>query len=323
MSAAGPSAVRVARILAGDARAGAALMRDIDDGAVSAAEDLAALYPHAGQAFVVGITGPPGAGKSTVVDALIPLLRARGDQVGVVAVDPSSPFSGGAILGDRIRMQRHAPDDGTFIRSLATRGELGGLSRATAGVVNVLAAMGKGVILIETVGVGQDEIDVAALADTVVVIAVPGMGDDVQTLKAGILEVADVLAVNKADRDGAQLTARDLEAMLALRAEVARSAGAAVAPPPVEVILMSAGRGDGVDELLAAVDRHRHRQIATGGFAARRLRRADAELRAALGHRLRVALDQRLAAIGGLSALLADVAARRVDPYSVADALLR
>ena len=191
-----------ARVLAGDLRAAARLMRDFDDGIAGAREALAALYGHTGAAFVVGVTGAPGVGKSTLVDALVTVYRATGARVGVVAVDPSSPFSGGALLGDRVRMQRHATDDGVFIRSLATRGQLGGLSRSTSAAVAVLDA-GFPMILVETVGVGQAEIDVARMADAVVVVTAPGLGDGVQALKAGLLEVADVLVVNKGDREGA------------------------------------------------------------------------------------------------------------------------
>ena len=205
-------------ILAGDVRAAARLMRDLDDRRPGALAALKALFPHTGKAYVVGITGNPGAGKSTVVDALIAHYRAAGERVGVVAVDPTSPFSGGAILGDRIRMQRHALDPGVFIRSLATRGHLGGLSRSTFDVAHVLDAMGFERILIETVGVGQDEVDVMRAAHTTVVVTVPGLGDDIQAIKAGLLEVADVLVVNKADREGADRTERDLMHMLDLRA---------------------------------------------------------------------------------------------------------
>jgi LAO/AO transport system kinase len=207
----------VAGVRAGDRRAGARLMRALDDERPAAREALRALFPATGRAYRLGLTGNPGAGKSTLADQLVGAYRARGLRVGVVAVDPTSPFSGGAILGDRIRMQRHALDPDVFIRSLATRGALGGLSRSTGDVVDVLDAMGHDVVLIETVGVGQDEVDVLRLADTALVVTVPGLGDDVQAIKAGLLEIADVLVVNKADREGASRTVRDLETMLGLR----------------------------------------------------------------------------------------------------------
>jgi LAO/AO transport system kinase len=225
----------VERVLGGDVRAAARLMREVDDRSPAARAALKALHPHTGRGYIVGITGNPGAGKSTVVDGLIAHYRARGERVGVVAVDPTSPFSGGAILGDRIRMQRHATDDGVFIRSLATRGHLGGLSRSTFDVVAVLDAMGYQRILVETVGVGQDEVDVMKAAHTSVVVTVPGLGDDIQAIKAGILEIADVLVVNKADREGADRTERDLMHMLDLRADGERK--------EVEILRTIANRG--------------------------------------------------------------------------------
>ena len=202
----------VERVLAGDLRAAASLMRALDDELPGAREALRGIYPHGGRAFVVGITGSPGVGKSTLVSALVAAYRARGERVAVVAVDPSSPFSGGALLGDRVRMNRHATDDGVFIRSLATRGHQGGLSRATSASVAVLDAAGFPVIFVETVGAGQAELDVADAADAVVVVTAPGLGDEVQALKAGLLEIADLLVVNKGDRDGADRTLRDLAA---------------------------------------------------------------------------------------------------------------
>src|SRR5512142_2998460 len=200
----------VEQILRGEVRAAARLMRELDDGVASARETLKHLYRHSGRAHIIGLTGSPGAGKSTLTDRLIQNLRQAGKTVGVVAVDPTSPFSGGAILGDRIRMQRHATDDGVFIRSLATRGHFGGLTASARAVITVLDAMGKDYILVETVGVGQDEVEIAATAYTTVVVTVPGLGDDIQAIKAGILEVADILVVNKADREGASRTYQDL-----------------------------------------------------------------------------------------------------------------
>jgi LAO/AO transport system kinase len=311
----GPAA-RAAAIRAGDFRAAARLMREIDDGDAWAEQVLAALYPHSGQAQVVGLTGPPGAGKSTLVDALVSAYRAAGERVGVVAVDPSSPLTGGAILGDRIRMQRHALDPDVFIRSLATRGVLGGLSRAAADVVTVLDAMGFQRVLVETVGVGQDEVDVARLADTVVVVMVPGLGDEVQAIKAGLLEVADLFAVNKADREGSDRVALDLAMMLGLR-EAQRERDP-------EILKLSATTGQGVPELVAALARHRDVLVADGGrrLAERRQRQAEARLRLLLVDRIRHQAEAALARLGGLTAMAAEVAGRRLDPYAAVGRLL-
>jgi LAO/AO transport system kinase len=302
------------RVLAGDLQAAARLMRALDDGLPGAVEALQAIYPRTGQAFVLGITGTPGAGKSTIVDVLLERLRAEGKKVGVVAVDPSSPFSGGAILGDRIRMQRHALDPGVFIRSLATRGQLGGLSRSTGDAIAVLDAAGFAVVIVETVGVGQDEVDVVRVADTTVVVSVPGLGDDVQALKHGILEIADVLVVNKADREGADRTARDLRNMLGLRTN---------GPQDLEIVLTVATRGDGIPELLQAIERHRQLQEESGGFAERRRAQAEAQLRAIIFDRLRRRTEAELDRVGGIARLAEEVATRRRDPYSVAEEITK
>ena len=302
------------RIRAGDVRAAARLMRELDDGRPQAEASLRALYPHTGGAFVLGITGPPGAGKSTLVDTLIKLHRAAGERVGVVAVDPSSALTGGAILGDRIRMQRHALDEKVFIRSLATRGQLGGLSRAAADVVTVLDALGCDTILVETVGVGQDEVDVAMLADTVLVVLVPGLGDEVQALKAGLLEIADVFVVNKADREGADRAARDLASMLALREGTSDSR---------EILTAVASTGQGIPDLVAAIARHRTELRDSGALEQRRRRQAEARLRAILLDRLRRRAEASLASLGGGLTFLADeVASRRLDPYTAINRLL-
>jgi GTPase len=295
-------------VLKADVRAAARLMRDLDDQVPGAVETMKLLYPYTGRAFVLGVTGNPGAGKSTVVDALIDHYRKLQKRVGVVAVDPTSPFSGGAILGDRIRMQRHATDPGVFIRSLATRGHLGGLSRSTGEVVHVLDAMGHDVVIIETVGVGQDEVDVVTQAETAVVVTVPGLGDEIQAIKAGILEIADILVVNKSDREGADRTVRDLVSMLELRGHDAAE---------VEIVRTVATTGKGIDELAAAVERHRARATPARDKAHKR---AEAALREQVVDRLRRATDAELAKRGDLVDALA---ARTTDPYTAADELVR
>jgi len=304
------------RVLAADVRAAARLMRLVDDAHASAERELRALFPHTGKAWLVGITGNPGSGKSTLVDRLIALLRKQGKTVGVLAVDPTSPFTGGAILGDRIRMQDHATDPGVFIRSLATRGQLGGLSRATSDCARVLDAMGKDVVLIETVGVGQDEVEVCRLAHTTVVVVVPGLGDDIQAIKAGILEVADLFAVNKADREGADRTVRDLRAMLDLR-------GGPVSweTPIVKTV---ATRDEGIAELWAAVESHRKHLVDTGLLAEREKQRAKSELVEILRERLLREAVASLAARGQeLDDLAGRIARREVDPYTVAEEAAR
>ena len=308
---------RVARIVGGEVRTAARLMRDLDDRRPEAHAALAALFPRTGKAMIVGITGNPGAGKSTVVDALIGHYRAAGERVGVVAIDPTSPFTGGAILGDRIRMQRHATDDGVFIRSLATRGHLGGLSRSTFDVVAVLDAMGFDRILIETVGVGQDEVEVMKAAHTSVVVTVPGLGDDIQAIKAGLLEIADVLVINKADREGADRTEHDLLHMLDLRADGERK--------DVEILRTIANRGgagSGIAQLAAAIDRHRDRTWAGAVGQARALARASAQIAELVRALLADRAEALLRAHGGVDALAAAVVDRTRDPWSLATALV-
>ncbi len=303
-----------ARVRAGDVRAAARLMRDLDDRVPSAEGVLRELFPHTGRAQVIGLTGAPGTGKSSLADRLIAHHRRAGRSVGVVAVDPTSPFTGGAILGDRIRMQDHALDPGVFIRSLATRGHLGGLSRSAADLVAVLDAMGKDVILVETVGVGQDEIEVASLAHTVVVVTVPGMGDDVQAIKAGVLEIADVFAVNKSDREGADRTVRELEGMLELRGP-----GSGWEPPIVRTVAVA---DQGTAELGQAIDRHRAH---LGSTEQGRIRSAERARAAFLGRLRESLLERALARLeeeeGRLDEVAARIAARQADPYQLADEL--
>ncbi len=262
----------------------------------------------------MGLTGPPGVGKSTTTSAMVGILRARGRKVGVLAVDPSSPFSGGALLGDRVRMGEHATDEGVFIRSMATRGHLGGLAWATPQALRVLDAAGCDVVLVETVGVGQSEVEVVALADTTVVLLAPGMGDGVQAAKAGILEIADVFVVNKADRDGAAQTVRDLRQMLSFGEHRAEDAWR---PPVVRTV---AARGEGVDDVVAVLDTHREWLDGHGERTRRRQARAAAEIEA-------IALDQHRTRIGdlrgasGLPQLAERVLAGELDPYQAADEL--
>ena len=322
---AGPAA-RAAELsdaaLAGDRRALARLLTAVENRTPVAEVALRTLYPRAGSAHLVGITGPPGAGKSTLVSALISHVRAAGRSVAVIAVDPSSPITGGALLGDRVRMQAHAGDGDVFIRSMAARGHAGGLASTTGAAASVLDAAGFDLILIETVGTGQSEVEVAAAADTTVVLEAPEMGDEIQAIKAGLLEVADLVVVNKGDRPGAQRTAAQLRAMLVAVPRVGRGTGTdRPRPKQPEVLITTASTGDGVPELLVALDRHR--AVATdGAMTPARLARAEAQVWAILGERLRASLhDERRTA--ATSEVLTAVAEHRLDPYSAADRLLR
>jgi LAO/AO transport system kinase len=289
------------------------------------AEDaLRELYPLAGSAHVVGVTGPPGGGKSTLVAALVRVARTDGRAVAVLAIDPSSPITGGAILGDRIRMQEHAGDQNVFIRSMASRGHLGGLAGTTAEAAAVLDACGFGLILIETVGTGQSEVEVASLADTTVVVQAPEMGDEIQAIKAGLLEVADIVVVNKADRPGAERTAAELRSMLALgrAGDEDPAASGSRRPKRPEVLLVSGLTAQGVPELLAALDGRSERLGADADASLEaRLARAEAQVASILFHRLRAALrtsDHEALTEQTLRA----VAAHELDPHSAANALL-
>ncbi len=303
-----------AAILAGNVRAAARLMRMLDDRMDGATDVLRQLYPHTGRAKVIGITGNPGSGKSTLTARLIGHYRKLGMRVGVLAVDPSSPFSGGAILGDRIRMMEFANDSNVFIRSLATRGALGGLSRSTNDIIHVLDAMGHDVVLIETVGVGQDEIDIVRTADTTVVVLVPGLGDDIQAIKAGILEIADIFVVNKADLDGADRTVGDLRGLQTLMG---------VMPDWLPPILRTvAARSEGVEALAEAIDKHAEFLKTSPTSQVRAQNRAAFAIgglvRESVGHNVDAWLRQTAAG----RQLVADVTARRVDPYLAAQTAL-
>ena len=256
----------VEKVTSGDVRTVARLIRDVDDGMPEVRDVLKALYPHTGKAYIIGITGAPGVGKSTLVDQMVAHLRKRGKTVGVLAVDPTSPFSGGAILGDRVRMQRHSVDPEVFIRSLATRGHFGGLTQSTRSAIDILDAMGKDVILVETVGVGQDEVDVMRSAHTTVIVVIPGMGDDIQAIKAGILEVGDIFLINKSDREGTDKTLTDLRLMIEMDQ---RKFDRGLWKPPI--LKVEAVFDKGVDDFLDAVDRHaQYLEQTEGGLKSRR-----------------------------------------------------
>lgn len=330
-----------ANVIQGDTRSIARALRNVDDRVPGYLELLKELFPSTGRAWVVGITGNPGAGKSTLTDRLIETLRASGKKVGVLCVDPSSPYTGGAILGDRIRMTRHANDAGVFIRSVATRGHLGGLSRSARDMVRVLDAAGFDVVLVETVGVGQDELEITRTAHTTLVVMAPGLGDEVQAIKAGLLETADVFAVNKADRDGADATIRDLELMIALGTEAIVAAGKRrghvvhggvkvdalpdapgatpeVWTPPIQKCI--ATRGEGIKELVASLEKHHEWVGSTEAGRERRRARLLEEVREALRETLIDAATTSLAK--ELDEAAAAVDARTLDPYTATEQLL-
>ena len=290
-------------------RAITAVENEYDD----AVEIMQKIYPHTGRAYVIGITGPPGAGKSTLTDKLTKEYRSRGKTVGIIAVDPSSPFSGGAILGDRIRMNELTMDEGVFIRSMATRGSLGGMSRKTAEVVKILEAAGKDIVIIETVGVGQSEVDIVKTADTTLVVLVPGLGDDIQAIKAGILEIGDVFAINKADREGVERLHIEIEMMLDLdqnetewRPKITRTI---------------ASQNQGVVELVDSIEEHAAYMAKTGLIQKRRFERTRNEILAMLDETIKVYLKKKVAG-SRFEALTDEVNQRKNDPYSAVKAIL-
>jgi LAO/AO transport system kinase len=300
------------QIIGGDIRSAARLIRDIEDEIPSAREELKNIYPHTGSAYILGITGSPGTGKSTLVDQIVRALREEGKTVGVVAVDPTSPFTDGALLGDRVRMQRHSTDEGVFIRSVATRGHLGGLSRSTSDIVDVLDAMGKDVVMVETAGVGQDEVEIVRAAHTTVVVLAPGMGDDVQAIKAGILEIGDIFVVNKADREGADNTVREIEAM------IERNSHADDTWRPV-VVKTQANCNKGIPELLEAIMKHRF-FLSEGNylsdlFEARVRERFLGELREMLLKRAVEKMERN----GSFNKVVRSLAEKKEDPYTQAE----
>ncbi len=302
------------RIAAGDSNAVARAISKVEDSSADAAKLMRKIFPRTGRALVIGITGAPGAGKSSLVDKLAALYRRGGERVGIIAVDPSSPFSGGAILGDRIRMQTLSLDRGVFIRSMATRGNLGGLARATVDAVAILDAAGFSKVLVETVGVGQDEVEIVKTADVCVVVLVPGMGDDVQTMKAGIMEIGDVFAINKADREGVLRTEKEVEALLAI---AGREDG--WQPPIVKTV---ATESKGIEELASAIEECRDSQQRAVGSGTRRQAIARWRILELLRDRLLAQTLNGNAASEKLDRLAAEVASKNRDPYSAVDELI-
>jgi len=307
------------KVVAGDIRTVARLIRDIDDGIPEVRKVLKELYPHTGRAYVIGITGSPGVGKSTLVDQMVAHLRKRGKTVGVLAVDPTSPFSGGAILGDRVRMQRHSMDPGVFIRSMATRGHFGGLTQSTRSAIDVLDAMGKDYIIVETVGVGQDEVDVVRSAHTTVIVVIPGMGDDIQAIKAGILEVGDIFLINKADREGSDKTLSDLRLMIEMDQKKYEHGGW---KPPI--LKVEAVFDKGIDEFLEAVDQHEAYLARTeGGLDFRGNReKVRQELKEMVKARLWEEVLDRLTESGEFDNAVESIVSGRADPYTACEDLV-
>jgi LAO/AO transport system kinase len=309
----------VDKILGGDVRTAAKLIRDIDDGMTSSREVLKALYPHTGGAYVIGISGFPGVGKSTLVDQMIEAYRGAEKSLGVLAVDPTSPFSGGAILGDRVRMQRHGTDPEVFIRSLATRGHFGGLTRSTRNIIDVLDAMGKEIILVETVGVGQDEVDIVTTAHTTIIVLIPGMGDDIQAIKAGILEVADIFVINKSDREGLKKTVSELEAMLAMGAQ--GDSEGKWRPP---IVATEAIRNLGVSEVLSEIETHKAFLFS---HAKRHLqehlrKRALREIIDTIKESVVAEIVQDLENSETFEQMIDDVVQKRLDPFTLCDQIM-
>ncbi len=302
-------------LLGGNMLAGGRAIRWLDDRDPRGAEVLASVFPHTGRAHIIGITGPPGAGKSTLANAMISQLRSRGRRVGVVAIDPSSPFSGGAILGDRVRMARHTLDADVFIRSIGTRGQAGGLSRSAHDACLILDAMGFDVILVETVGVGQDEIDIVALAHTTVIVGLPGLGDEVQAIKAGLMEVGDVFVINKADREGYEATRQQFELMLHLRAEGRQDSSLHWSPPVLRAVALN---DEGIAEIIDATEAHAQFLRDNGEFERLSGQRERAQTLGLMGEALlQLALEKTDPDV------LAAVEAREIDPYAAARLLLR
>ncbi len=306
----------IERMLKGDRRATARLITLVENDEEKAREIVSKIYPYTGNAYIVGITGPPGAGKSTLLDKLIKVAREEGKIVGVIAIDPTSPFTGGALLGDRIRMQRHSTDPGVFIRSMATRGSLGGLAKATNDAIKVLDAYGCDVIFVETVGVGQIEVDIVKTADTVVLVTVPGLGDDIQAIKAGLMEIADVFVINKADKEGADATYFELNLMLDLEKERWEKLG--WRPPIVETVATTMR---GIRELWNAIREHQTFLKESGEIERKRKFRAEEEVKTIVSGRIAKMISDRLDE-EEVASLIDKIVKREIDPYSAADLVL-
>ncbi|USS41600.1 methylmalonyl Co-A mutase-associated GTPase MeaB [Thermococcus aggregans] len=306
----------IERMLKGDKRATARLITLVENDEEKAREIVKKIYPYTGDAYIVGITGPPGSGKSTLVDKLIKKARDEGKIVGVIAVDPTSPFTGGALLGDRIRMQRHSTDQGVFIRSMATRGSLGGLAKATNDAIKILDAYGCDVIFVETVGVGQIEVDIVKTADTVVLVTVPGLGDDIQAIKAGLMEIADIFVVNKADKEGAEATMFELELMLDLEKEKWEKKG--WRPPVISTVAFT---NKGIDQLWEAINKHKAFLMESGEIEKKRKFRVEEEIKAIVSSTIARKIGEMMED-NEIARLIDKIVNRELDPYSAADLVL-
>ncbi len=303
----------VNEVLKGDRRSIARAITLVENNSPEAQEVISSLYPHTGKTYIIGVTGPTGSGKSTLIEKLAKELRRKGKTVGIVCVDPTSPFTGGAFLGDRVRMQELSVDEGVFIRSMATRGNPGGLARATKDAVRILDASGKDVVIVEAVGAGQSEVDIIKVAHTILVVLPPGLGDEIQAIKAGIMEIGDVFVANKADRENADKTVTDIEAMLDMTPEKDEWR-----PPVIKTV---ATTGEGITELLNKIDQHRE-YLETGALELRRKQRVEAELVEAIKQRVTESVLRELKERGKFDELIHKILTREMDPYSAADMVL-